>query len=99
MLNGAVKDPNTKALALKLQKQRVKGQTSLAIEDMLVAAKKGLTTKLTAESLELLLLNKWLKEKRKPTTDINWALAGDSGEILEKYTRYFKKKWSNEAAR
>ncbi|ETM97593.1 hypothetical protein PPTG_20195, partial [Phytophthora nicotianae INRA-310] len=74
-------------------------QTSLAIEDMLVAAKKDLTTKLTAESLELLLLNKWLKEKRKPTTDINWALAGDSGEILEKYTRYFKKKWSNEAAR
>ncbi|POM72270.1 RxLR effector family protein [Phytophthora palmivora] len=64
-----------------------------AIVDMIVAAKANPATELTATNLELLLLNKWLREKVHPSTVARWLSADKSGKIDKRYRAYYKSKW------
>ncbi|KAG2769903.1 hypothetical protein PC129_g24370 [Phytophthora cactorum] len=68
-----------------------------ALIEMLVAAKKDPTAETIAKNLELLLLTRWLREKKQPPTVARWMFADKSGEMLDTYTRFFKAKWPNDA--
>ncbi|KAG3122129.1 hypothetical protein PI126_g24269, partial [Phytophthora idaei] len=68
-----------------------------ALIEMLVAAKKDPTTETIAKNLELLLLTRWLREKKQPPTVARWMFADKSDEMLDKYTRFFKAKWPSDA--
>ncbi|KAF4031981.1 hypothetical protein GN244_ATG16134 [Phytophthora infestans] len=61
---------------------------------MLVDAKSDPTTKALAESLASLLLSTWLESKLSPLTIFPRMHEGDTREIMERYKRLFKAKWS-----
>ncbi|KAF4036941.1 hypothetical protein GN244_ATG11035 [Phytophthora infestans] len=61
---------------------------------MLVAAKKDPTT--TATNLDLLLLTRWLDEKKQPLSIAHWLRSDKSGQMMDHCSRLFKARLSND---
>ncbi|KAF4146697.1 hypothetical protein GN958_ATG04110 [Phytophthora infestans] len=73
-----------------------KNYVDKALVEMLVAAKKDPTTNTIATNLELLLLTRWLDEKKQPLSIAHWLSSDKSGQMMDHYSRLFKARLSND---